>query len=525
VTVTVHQHQNEMILKVKKDINNELDSESKSESKSDSKSKHINKSRRSFLQSSIVLSSSLSLYPQSSNAKTERTLTLLSKTSSSLKKEPESKSESTVGLQVRSIEEALLNLLPVKNKIYRKLQKLVQEFTFPEEEYSSSSISSPSPGEWESATSNALSILDIVDSQRSQLEPAFNEDDSTLLVLTKAELGEVFIEELRSTVVSLCNATQRQNSTQTAIVKKQAVLALSEVGELLVEKYPYDIPKEGKFSYLPRLLGRTRVTFVIKRPNKPGGSVDNANAKLVGNITIVADGFAAPITAGNFVDLCSRGFYTGLPAKLMKKRLGLPPENEDSILQSSLAAKIGSVLKIPEYYESTIENDEFITQINVPVLGSFQEGFYDPLTAKPRRIPVEILRTDRKTGELTVSYWPFDPTYYPTKLEDDQKNKPVITFDNIPTGLVALNHPDKLYNFASSEFFALPTKQSQQQGKLDLLTGQYSAFGYIINNGMDVLDDLNPGDVIADTIVSDTGIEYLVKIRQASFPDLMKGDD
>ena len=42
---------------------------------------------------------------------------------------------------------------------------------------------------------------------------------------------------------------------------------------------------------------------------------------------------------------------------------------------------------------------------------------------------------------------------------------------------------------------------------------------------MDVLDDLNPGDVIADTIVSDTGIEYLVKIRQASFPDLMKGDD
>ena len=78
----------------------------------------------------------------------------------------------------------------------------------------------------------------------------------------------------------------------------------------------------------------------------------------------------------------------------------------------------------------------------MPVLGSFQEGFYDPLTTKPRRISVEILRTDRKTGALIVSYWPFNPTYYPTNLENETKNKPVITFDNIPSGLVALNHPD-----------------------------------------------------------------------------------
>ena len=86
------------------------------------------------------------------------------------------------------------------------------------------------------------------------------------------------------------------------MVKKQAALALSKVGGLLVKKYPYDIPKEGKFSFLPRLLGRTQVTFVIKRPTKP--RID----KLVNNITIIANGFAAPITAGNFVDLYSRGF-------------------------------------------------------------------------------------------------------------------------------------------------------------------------------------------------------------------------
>ena len=152
---------------------------------------------------------------------------------------------------------------------------------------------------------------------------------------------EVFIEEFRTTIVALCNATQAQNSTAASIAKTDAAVALSEVGELLVEKYPYDVPKEGKFSYLPRLLGRTRITFVIKRPNKQtkttatnqSGNNNNAladlidanvdNGKIVGNVTIIADGFAAPITAGNFVDLCSRGFYTGLPVKLMKKRLGL----------------------------------------------------------------------------------------------------------------------------------------------------------------------------------------------------------
>ena len=112
-------------------------------------------------------------------------------------------------------------------------------------------------------------MLDLVDSKWSQLEPAFNEDDSTILVLTKAELGEVHIEEFRNRIVKLYNATQRQNITEVMMVKKQAVLALSEVEELLVKTYPCDIPKEGKFSFLPRLLGRTRVTFAIKRPSKP----------------------------------------------------------------------------------------------------------------------------------------------------------------------------------------------------------------------------------------------------------------
>ena len=59
--------------------------------------------------------------------------------------------------------------------------------------------------------------------------------------------------------------------------------------EFLVPAFPYDVPSEGQYSYLPRLLGRAKVTFAIKRKKK-----------LLGNITIVADGFAAPITGKTF---------------------------------------------------------------------------------------------------------------------------------------------------------------------------------------------------------------------------------
>jgi peptidylprolyl isomerase len=31
-----------------------------------------------------------------------------------------------------------------------------------------------------------------------------------------------------------------------------------------------------------------------------------------GNLTVVVDGYSAPVTAGNFVDLVQRGFYNGL---------------------------------------------------------------------------------------------------------------------------------------------------------------------------------------------------------------------
>ena len=92
--------------------------------------------------------------------------------------------------------------------------------------------------------------------------------------------------------------------------QRRALIALSEVGELLVSEFPYEVPEDGKYANLPRLLGRCKVTFTFQRGNK-----------VLGDVTLMVDGFAAPLTAGNFIDLCLRDFYPGLPIVNKKKDL------------------------------------------------------------------------------------------------------------------------------------------------------------------------------------------------------------
>jgi hypothetical protein len=121
--------------------------------------------------------------------------------------------------------------------------------------------------------------------------------------------------------------------------------------------------------------------------------------------------------AGNFVDLCIRNFYTGLPVKITRKKVG--SENEFEVA-------------------------------TLPILGSFQEGFYDPLTARLRRIPLEIIRIDKGKGAPKLSYaeeeapsnTPWDFSNIPASVSSEN-GKSLLTF-NIP-GLVALNHPGKQY--------------------------------------------------------------------------------
>jgi peptidylprolyl isomerase len=332
---------------------------------------------------------------------------------------------------------------------------------------------------WTKAHNSIQMALVMLDKKRPQLEPVFNPEDSTEFAILKGERGEILIESLREELIGLANATSFENARCTFDRQKGALLALSRIGELLVKVFPYDVPSKGKFSYLPRLLGRATVTFKIKR----------AGATF-GNITIIADGYTAPITAGNFVDLCIRNFYTGLPVESFTKRFGSGME-------------------------------QYPAQVNV--LGSYNDGFFDPITAKLRTLPLEIIRLEGGSGRPKLSYSSAglsgtslsDMLGNYQAVEPSQNGKPLLTFDT--PGLVAMNHPDRAPNSGSSAFFSLQS-DTLPQDRRKVLDGEYAPFGFIID-GTDIYEELQPGDVIDSTLVDEFGALNLVKIRKSSLKE------
>ena len=260
------------------------------------------------------------------------------------------------------------------------------------------------------------------------------------------------------------------------------------------------------------------------------------DAQQLGNVTIIADGYAAPITgtigqcailclafdviiagthsflfsAGNFVDLSARQFYTGLAVKTARKRLGAVPTSSDNVIVNDLRQMSDTALDFGESVRGLFGAEPSEDVCNaIPILGSFQEGFYDPLTAKPRRIPLEIVTCGQSGGTLTYSsssasldaaevgatisrvletssspQKSFSSSISAASSDSTAANatfanfEPALSF-NIP-GLVALNHPDTAANSGSSEFFALP-QQYISKKRAKLLDGQYAPFGYIVS--------------------------------------------
>ena len=158
-------------------------------------------------------------------------------------------------------------------------------------------------------------------------------------------------------------------------------------------------------------------------------------------------------------------------------------------------------------------------------LGSYKEGFIDPLTAKPRHIPLEVVRIQSSgmfgTSKAAASLVYSSSFSSKTVNEDELQGTPVLDF-KVP-GIIAMNHPDQFPNSASSEFFFVPEEMRTDECA-DLMNGRYAPFAYVID-GFDVLQKLKPGDIIASNKVDDFGLYNLKKIKGSSLTDLIGTDD
>ncbi|MEG4207025.1 peptidylprolyl isomerase [Microcoleus sp. Pol7_A1] len=310
--------------------------------------------------------------------------------------------------------------LPIDNQTVRDLQISLEDI--------GNHIRSKRWGPISSDVSKASRILNLRESEILASIPD-----------AKKPEAEVLLAQVKEGIAQLEKAVEAKDKEKVIDLKPTILGSVGEIEELMVTKFPFEVP--AKYASLPQLKGRATVAVQTEK----------------GEITVVVDGYSAPVTAGNFVDLVDRGFYNGLP---------FIRSEESYVLQTG----------DPEGKE---------------------EGFIDPATGKYRNVPLEVLVRDEK-----------EPVYGIT-LEDAgrYRDEPVLPFSAF--GTVAMARKEAEPDSGSSQFFFFLFEPELTPAGLNLLDGRYAVFGYMIE-GKEVLEQLKQGDKIVSAKVV-KGIENLVR--------------
>eukprot|EP01038_Epipyxis_sp_PR26KG_P006442 gene6442-8863_t len=257
-------------------------------------------------------------------------------------------------------------------------------------------------------------------------------------------LEEAIGEELSAGSGSL----QQRKGLDNAYAAQEVVSKdLSRLEELLVpDEFKREIPPE--YSNLPALQKRAKVEMVIRRPDNSQYDVDG---KLYDNVkvTLVIDGYNAPITGGNFIDLVQNGFYNG---------------------------------------KSITRSDGFVVQTGDADPAGEVHGYVPKGSTEERKIPLEI----SIKGDPNLLY---DIT-----TEDDGRGYVATVLPFQSYGALGMARSEFEANSASSQFFWLLFESDLTPAGKNLLDGRYTCFGYTVDNA-DLLKGLKEGDVIVSAKV------------------------
>jgi peptidylprolyl isomerase len=251
--------------------------------------------------------------------------------------------------------------------------------------------------------------------------------------------AETLLKEIQTDISKLQEETKAQDKNAVYETRAEVLDKIGQLEALMVTGFPFEIPEE--YANLPQLLGRATVEMTTTK----------------GNLTIVVDGYSAPINGGNFVDLVQRGFYDGL-----------------------------DFIRAEDFY---------VLQAGDPP--GEEEGFIDPKTNQYRAIPLEVLVKDDP-----------EPVYGVTLEELGRYlDRPVLPFNAY--GALALARPANDPNGGSSQFFFFKFDTELTPPGYNLMDGRYSVFGYVVK-GKEVLEELTAEDKIISAKVVD-GIDNLVQ--------------
>ncbi|KAI3871424.1 hypothetical protein MKX03_030767 [Papaver bracteatum] len=333
------------------------------------------------------------------------------------------------GPPIKDPEALLRYALPIDNKAIREVQKPLEDIT-------------------ESLKVSGTKALDSAERNLKQASRALKQGKSLILTgvaESKKEHGKEMLDKLEAGMDEFEQIILDKSRDKIAPKQKELLSYVGGVEEDMVDGFPYEVPEE--YRSMPLLKGRATVDMKVKVK-------DNANLEEC-VFRIVLDGYNAPVTAGNFVDLVERHFYDGMEIQ---------------------------------------RADGFVVQTGDPEGPA--EGFIDPSTEKPRTIPLEIMVDGEKT-----------PVYGETLEELGQyKAQTKLPFNAF--GTMAMAREEFEDNSGSSQVFWLLKESELTPSNANILDGRYSVFGYVVKNE-DLLADLKVGDVI-ESIQVVSGLDNLV---------------
>lgn len=349
---------------------------------------------------------------------------------------PPSSATTSAGSRVNKDAESLLRYgLPIDSRETRDLQKAIELI---KDDITSKRLSAASS---DVNQASRLSSGKAVDKIVSAVRPEAKEDGAKLVGEINGALSPLqgYLAENNQ------RGSPQERIALDAAYKAQAgiSLKLSQLEEMMVpSSYGVAIPDE--FKDLPALKGRAIIEMVVK---KDGGEKFDVEGVLYDKavMRMVIDGYTAPLTGGNIVDLVKRGFYTN---------------------------------------QKIVRSDGFVVQMGDPEPDNEKiNGFIPAGQSKPRNVPLEIFVAGDK-----------EPIYSST-IEEDGRGSAQTKLPFQSFGALGMAREEYDDDSASSQFFWLLFDSDLTPAGKNMLDGRYACFGYTVE-GAEFLSDVKEGDII-----------------------------
>lgn len=360
------------------------------------------------------------------------------------------------GSRVNKDPESLLRYgLPIpKDKEIRKLQATIEEIR--------QNVGSKRKA---AAIDNVKNVKSILKSKSSAFASMCTDSTTTTCASTLSSMEEILSpldKSLKDAQDYLNGSDQERNALDKAYkLQDELQKKLTMVMEDMVPA-DYVVPIPSDYGDLPQLKGRATIEMVLNKPDKAPFDVEGVNYPEA-RMKMVIDGYAAPVTGGNFVDLVQKGYYTNMAIQ-RSDGFVVQTGDPDGPAEGYVGAPSKSV-------------------------GKGKHG--------ERLIPLEIFVKGDKGP------------FYEVTIEDEGRGGQATVLPFSSYGALGMAREEYDANSGGSQFFWLLFDSDLTPAGKNILDGRYPCFGYVVE-GADFLRDVKESDIIVSAKVID-GAERLVK--------------